>query len=81
MLVLRSPFNVVKFCRFCLADHSDIQSFSVQSGSFLLRTKESQNENLSRLSENENLQSVDGVKKNLCIKPVVLFSLHNWVSP
>lgn len=66
-------FNVDKFCRFCLASRSDIQSCSVQSGSFVLRTKESHNENLSRLRENEKLQSADGVKRDCVLNQLSYF--------
>lgn len=60
----QESFNVDKFCRFCLASRSDFQSCSVQSKSFLLRTKESYNEKVCRLRENKNLKSVDGVKRD-----------------
>lgn len=52
-------FIVDKFFHFCLASRSDIHSCSVQSKSFLLRTKEFYNEKICRVRENENSKSVD----------------------
>ncbi|XP_034546085.1 uncharacterized protein LOC117817472 isoform X1 [Notolabrus celidotus] len=69
----QESFNVDKFCRFCLASRSDIQSCSVQSGSFLLRTKESHNENLYMLRENEKLKSIDGVKRDCVLNRLSYF--------
>lgn len=69
----QESFNVDKFCRFCLASRSDIQSYSVQSKLFLLRTKESYNENVSRLRENECLKSVDGVKRDCVLNKLSYF--------
>ena len=69
----QESFNVDKFCRFCLASRSDIQSCSVQSKSFLLRTNESYNENISRLRENECLKSVDGVKRDCILSKLSYF--------
>lgn len=60
----------------CLASRSDIQICSVQSKSFLLRTY---NEKFCRLRENENMKSVDGVKRD-CIKQIILLLLYNRVS-
>lgn len=73
MAGFQESFNVDKFCHFCLASHSDIQSCSVQSKSFLLRTKESNNENISRLMENENLKVVDGVKGDCVLNKLSYF--------
>lgn len=69
----QESFNVDKFCRFCSASRSDIQSCSVQRNSFLLRTKESFNENLSRLRENEHLKSVEGVKRDCVLNKLSYF--------
>lgn len=77
----QESFNVDKFCRFCLASRHDIQRSSVQSKSFLLRTKESYNKNISTLRENENLKVVDGVKGHCVLNKVILLSLYYRVSP
>ena len=69
----QESFNVDKFCRFCSASRSDIQSCSVQSNSFVLRTKESFNENVSRLRENEHLKSVEGVKRDCVLNKLSYF--------
>lgn len=68
-------FNGGKFCRFCLADHNDIQSCQVKSGRFTLRTQESINNCVSaiELQQNERLESVDGVKR-ACPLDRLLFS-------
>lgn len=69
----QESFSVDKFCRFCLASRSDIQCCSVQNGSFVLRTKESHNENLNTLRENEKLQSIDGVKRDCVLNSLSYF--------
>lgn len=59
-------FNVEHFCRFCVASKKDIQTCSVRCGSFVLRTKESHNLDISKLNENPKLKSVNGVK-SVCV--------------
>lgn len=54
------------FCRFCVASKKDIQTCSVRCGSFVLRTKESHNLDISKLNENPKLKSVNGVK-SVCV--------------
>lgn len=69
----QESFNVDKFCRFCLASRKDIQTCSVRSGSFVLRTIESHNLNLSELKENTNLKSVNGVKRECVLNELQYF--------
>ena len=76
----QESFNVDKFCHFCLASHSDIQTCSVQSKSFLLRTKESYNENISRLRDEWALEKCWQSEKRLCIEHIILLSLYKRFS-
>lgn len=77
---IQESFNIDKFCHFCLASHGDIQTVSVISGAFTLRTKASYNEGVAELKENENLTNVDGVKR-VCFKQINLFPCNNRISP
>ena len=69
----QESFNVDKFCRFCLASRKDIQTCSVRSGAFVLRTRESHNLDLSELKDNVTLKSVNGVKRDCVLNELQYF--------
>lgn len=69
----QESFNVEKCCRFCLACQEDIKTCSVRGGSFVLRTKESHNLDISKLKENPKLKSVNGVKSECVLNELQYF--------
>ncbi|XP_049330956.1 uncharacterized protein LOC125799085 isoform X2 [Astyanax mexicanus] len=68
----QESFSVDKFCRFCLASRSDIQSTSVRTGCFPLRTKILHNEAVKSLKEHESIV-VDGVKGDCVLNELNYF--------
>lgn len=68
----QESFNVERFCRFCLAGRNEIQTVSVRSGTFPIRTKLSYNDAIKTLKEQET-STVDGVKRECVLNELSYF--------
>lgn len=77
----QESFNVDKCCRFCLVSRKDIQTTEVRSGLFPLRTKLSHEANVLELKQNENVQSVDGIKRVCVLNRLTYFHTSTGFPP
>lgn len=60
----QESFTVDKFCRFCLASRSDIQTTEVRGGLFPLRTKLTNEANVLEVKQNQHVKNVNGVNRD-----------------
>lgn len=69
----QESFTVDKFCRFCLASRSNIQTTEVRSGLFTLRTKLNHEANVLEVKQNQHVNNVNGVKNDSVLNKLTYF--------
>lgn len=69
---------VEKFCRFCLISQDQIATTEVNY--FQLRDVDQYNISLEELGYNDNLQSINGLKKGMFMEQSTVLSFNNWIS-
>jgi hypothetical protein len=70
-------FSARKFCRFCEATKETVQC-CFNEKDFVLRTKDSYNDVMSKLSDQKYNSGLTGIKGTCCLHELEYFHIKNW---